>query len=163
MINNCSNKITGIGANEYTEADTTNTCTTNTYETPKGQAASTTGNIMGIYDMSGGLWENVMAVYNKTVESSGINFATLDAKYYDNYADTTETSACNNGICYGHALSETKGWYKDFDNFVSTSDSWLSRGGEFIHADYAGLFNYFNIGNGAGGTDYSFRVVITES
>ena len=35
-------------------SSSTTTCTTNTYETLKGQAASTTGNITGIYDMNGG-------------------------------------------------------------------------------------------------------------
>ena len=35
---------------------------TNSYESAKGVLASTTGNITGIYDMSGGNWEYVMGV-----------------------------------------------------------------------------------------------------
>jgi len=61
-INNCSDYITGIGGDTVNASASLTTCTTNTYETSKGQAASTTGNITGVYDMSGGSWEYMMGV-----------------------------------------------------------------------------------------------------
>lgn len=53
-INNCSNYVTGIGGDTVSADESAATCTTNTYETSKGKAASTTGTIYGIYDMNGG-------------------------------------------------------------------------------------------------------------
>ncbi len=47
------------------------------YNTETGVKASTTGNITGIYDMSGGLWE-YMAAYSG-VGSSGLTAAELIA------------------------------------------------------------------------------------
>jgi len=160
MINNCENNITGVGADSQNASGTTATCTTNTYETAKGQAASTTGNVTGIYDMSGGAWEQVMGVYNKTIGSSGIS-TWPDAKYYDNYTSTTATTACNGGICYGHALSETGGWYYDSSYFVDTYP-WIGRGGIYFNASYAGIFS-FSRNVGSDGTVESFRIVLTES
>jgi len=159
MINNCSNYITGVGADSQNDSSSTTTCTTNTYETEKGQAASTTGNITGVYDMSGGAIEAVMGVYNKTAGSS--YFTTLpDEKYYDNYTSEIATTACNGGICYGHALSETSGWYNDYSQFVSSSSTWFRRGGYYGNASNVGIFNFQNT-NGATNKATSFRVVIT--
>ena len=44
-INNCSSYITGIGGDTVSASSSSTTCTTNTYEMEKGQAASTTGTI----------------------------------------------------------------------------------------------------------------------
>ena len=38
--------------------------TNNTYETSNGQLASTTGNLYGVYDMSGGVWERTAGYLN---------------------------------------------------------------------------------------------------
>ncbi len=71
--NNNTNQITGYAANEEAtcgyigHSDSCNaycsddTCTS-PYNTSTGYLASTTGNIYGVYDMSGGAWESVMAV-----------------------------------------------------------------------------------------------------
>ena len=162
MINNCSNMTTGAAANSYSESYNTSTCTANTYVTAKGQAASTTGNITGIYDMSGGADEYTMGVYNKAAGSSGISFSNIDDKYYDNYGSTAIASACNSGICYGHALSETQGWYSDSSSFITTSSSyvWLLRGGNYSGTTTAGIFGFSRY-NGKARTTYSFRIAIT--
>ena len=73
-----------------------------------GTGASTTGNIYGIYDVSGGAWEYVMGNYNNVVGSSGFSSPlTLDSKYYNKYTNSDVNSACNGHVCYSHALSET--------------------------------------------------------
>jgi len=161
MINNCSSHITGIGADTQDASAISSVCTTNTYETIKGQAASTTGNITGVYDMSGGAWEYTMAVYNNNISTSG--FVSLpSSKYYNNYTDTSTKSACNGEVCYGHALSETAEWYGDFASTFSSSNSWIMRGGSIYNTTQAGIFFF----NSYGGVEYgysTFRVILTRS
>ncbi len=50
-INPNSNRITGSAGNSVSASETTST---NAYNTTNGQKASTTGNVWGVYDMSGG-------------------------------------------------------------------------------------------------------------
>lgn len=160
-INNCNNFITGIGGDTVSADSSSETCTTNTYETEKGQAASTTGNITGIYDMSGGGYEYVMGVladengnprggasssynsgFNGSLNSgsynSGIDFP--EAKYYDLYTTSNVNTACSEGICYGHALSEILRWYGDNPFFIDSAFPWFARGGHLSEGVQAGVF-----------------------
>ena len=117
----------------------------------KGTGASTTGTIYGIYDMSGGTWEYVMGIYNKTIKLSG--FSTLpDNKYYNNYTATSYT---------GHALTETKKWYSDYANFVDTSYPWFGRSGSHDDGESAGVFYSFS-NRGDLSSNYSSRLVISN-
>ena len=63
-VNNCNKHVTGIGADSVSATTSSTTCTTagNKYDGTKGVLASTTGNIYGVYDMSGGSWYYVMGV-----------------------------------------------------------------------------------------------------
>ena len=61
-INNSSDYITGNAGTTVNAADTAGV--TNAYNTENGQKASTTGNIYGIYDISGGAWERVASYVN---------------------------------------------------------------------------------------------------
>ena len=122
------------------------------------KVASTTGNITGVYDMSGGSIEYVMGNYNNTIGSSG--FTTLpDSKYYDKYTTTNSLTACNGGICYGHGLSEVSNWYGDFVAFVNDSYPWFGRGGGCDRGSNAGSF-YFNNYNGLAYNDWAARSVL---
>jgi len=124
-----------------------------------GAGASTTGNITGVYDMVGGSYETVMSNYNNILGESG--FSTLpDKRYYDSYITTDVTTACN-GVCYGHALSETDGWYFDNNHFVISSSPWLDRGGSYENEVDVGVFRLY-YSTGSGGSYYSFRVVLTD-
>ena len=139
----------------------------------KGTGASTTGTIYGIYDMSGGAWEYVMGVfadtngnprsgYNSSSNSgftgmlkdettyTGIAFP--DSKYYNLYTGSSYT---------GHALTETKNWYNDSANFVSTSFPWFSRGGAYSISAGTGVF-YFKYDIGSSNYNYSLRPVISN-
>ncbi|MDY4237383.1 MAG: hypothetical protein SOX86_05240 [Bacilli bacterium] len=126
-VNNNSSYITGYGAPAGSN-----------YNTSLGKNASTTGNIYGIYDMSGGAYEYVMGVYNNAKSSSGFN-SLPDEKYYNNYTGSSYT---------GHALTETKNWYSDIAYFVDSSYPWFMRGGIYYNSTDAGVF-FFNsvIGN----------------
>ena len=114
------------------------------------KVASTTGNITGVYDMSGGAYEYVMGNFANTIGNSG--FTTLpDSKYYDDYTTTNSLTACNGGICYGHGLSEVRGWYGDYALFADAVDPWFLRGGIFNSDSRAGTFNFnSSLGNVSG-------------
>ena len=123
------------------------------------KVASTTGNITGVYDMSGGAWEYVMGNYNNTIGSSG--FSTLpDSKYYDTYSITSNNS-CTIATCGGHALFETANWYSDSAYFVTSSSPWFARGGIYVGAS-AGAFHskYFS---GIADSNFSFRLVLSAA
>ena len=135
--NNCSDYITGIGGAGINDSATNATCTTNTYETTKGQAASTTGNITGVYDMSGGVSDSVMGGNDFST------FGTIDEKYYDRYYldqvdeknPLHEQLRCeNNELCYGHALFETSGWYNDGQTSIWSFAPYFIRGSEVVAA-----------------------------
>ena len=146
-INNNEGYITGYG----TPAGSSNSVTNGAYYTSLGKDASTTGNIYGIYDMSGGAYEFVMGVYNKSIANSG--FSSLpDTKYYNNYTGTSYT---------GHALTETKNWYSDSAGFVNSINPWFMRGGNYGNGTYAGVF-YFSINDGNSYSNYSSRLVISN-
>ncbi len=125
------------------------------------KVASTTGNITGVYDMVGGTVEYVMGNYNSTIKISGFT-SMPQKKYYDKYTTTNGLTACNGGVCFGHALSETNSWYSDSFNYASSSYPWYSRGGR---ADNNGkLLGIFMNGIGDGDSDskISFRVVLVN-
>ena len=146
-INNNSSFITGYGAPAGSNTSVTN----GAYDTSLGKAASTTNNIYGIYDMSGGAYEYVMGVYTNTIGESG--FSSLpDTKYYNNYTETSYT---------GHALTETKNWYSDSAGFVNSINPWFMRGGNYGNGTYAGVF-YFSINDGNSYSNYSSRLVISN-
>ena len=135
-----------------------------------GTKASTTGNITGVYDMSGGAFEYVMGYYSKASTTWGAslygNYAGFsskpDSKYYDDYTTTNTLTACNGGICYGHALSETASWYSDYADFVSSNTPWVQRGGNYSNGANAGVFHsYFET---CGPSGYaSFRLVLSAA
>ena len=131
----------------------------------KGVGASTTGTIYGVYDMSGGAWEYVMANYNNMAANSGFSEPlTLDSKYYNKYTSNNVSTACNGEECKGHGLSETSGWYSDYHNMVNETYPWLVRGGSYDYVSGAGVF-FFDYSDltGNADTDGSFCLVMSSS
>lgn len=139
--------------------------------------ASTTGNIYGVYDMSGGSSEYVMTnlnyysgysstsnsgfnglIYGAADYTDGIDFP--DEKYFNLYTEKPIATACNGGICYGDALSETAGWYGDFTGMITERYPWLLRGGYSTNTTVAGSFN-FSFSDGKAGSIYSSRLIVT--
>lgn len=106
--------------------------------------------------MSGGAWEYVMGYYSPagstwgaTSSSNSAGFSSQpNSKYYDDYTATNSLTACNGGICYGHGLSEVRGWYGDYAGFVDASYPWFLRGGYYGDVSGAGTFNF---GSSSGG------------
>jgi len=150
-INNNSSYITGYGAPAGSGTSVTN----GAYNTSLGMNASTTGNIYGVYDMSGGADEYVMGNYNNTIKND--QFTTLpNAKYYNVY--TTESAYTTAGL--QHALTETKNWYGDSAYFVSSYNPWFNRGGYYSSAGSAGVF-LFGYSNGTSSAYYGSRLSVT--
>ena len=114
--------------------------TSDAYKTNVAQ--STTGNIYGVYDMSGGAWEYAMGNYNDNMGNSG--FSSMPAaKYYDKYTSSTGKT--------GDATTETSGWYGDSAGFLDSGIPWFSRGGFYGYGTNVGVFYFGGTGGGGGG------------
>ena len=146
--------ITDIGRNGnssyYTGGGTSTSYKTNTSQ-------STSGNITGVYDMSGGAYENVMGNYVKTNGSSGLTVSGVPAEHIDIYSGTSVAASH-----LGDATGETAGWYSASAHFVNSSNPWFERGGHCIIGGNAGVFGFYsNTGEGYIGS--GFRVVLSTT
>ncbi len=168
-INNNSNYLTGYAAN--TKDAGQSTTNNQPYNTETGYLASTTGNITGIYDMSGGSWEYVAGYLDGTVGSSGL---TLDeiretySKYIDVYASNSAQTTYSKRIL-GDATGELgpfyndgnnrNNWYDDYSSFAESSYPWFGRGGYYNRGLSTGLL-YFTRDSGGAGSSDSARLVL---
>ena len=179
-INNSSKYITGCASTKE-NGDSYSGCQ-NTYNTSIGYLASTTGNISGIYDMSGCSFEYVMGVMEDSLNSntpssgtrtqynSGFTGKNLDdntttagvafpeSKYYDIYKYGTSNSDLTR-YHLGDATGEVKGWNSDYAIFVYSLSPWFIRGGYYSYRNGAGVLSFDNI-YGSGGSNYSARAVL---
>ena len=147
--------IYGLGITDITinsnRSNYTGGGTGTSYKTNIGQ--STSGNITGVYDMSGGAYEYVMGNYNKTAGDSGLTISTIPIQHIDIYSGTSVSASH-----LGDAIGETAGWYSDYDFFVRSDDPWFNRGGYYDSGANAGVFRSGTFG---GGVSYGFRVVLS--
>jgi len=101
-INNNLNHLTGyaavneptcvMGTNEECNKYGTTNNVTMPYNTNTGYLASTTGNITGIYDMSGGVWEYVMGVM---LDESGAPMSGRNSLYNSGFNGTLGCPTCD--------------------------------------------------------------------
>ncbi len=161
-INNNEDFTTGCAGSSVSE-DSASTC--NAWNTTTGVNASTTGNIYGIYDMSGGAGEYVMGNYNDTISNAGFT-SMPEAKYYDKYTGTDSESDLTK-YHLGDATKETvktkssgeNAWYQDFSYSVYSSYPWVGRGGLYGDSTAAGVFYFLGV-NGVSSNGVSFRVAL---
>ncbi len=135
--------------------------TGNAYVTNVGQ--SSTGNIYGIYDMSGGANERVMGNYNNIVASSDLTPSSINDKYIDRYPTTSSGYTAS---IYGDAVYETSSntggnysWYGDYSSIPNTDNPWFVRGGGPYDGSGSGSFD-FGRTFGAAFTGFSWRSVV---
>ena len=147
--------ITDIIINNDKSSYYTGGGTGTSYKTNIGQ--STTGNITGVYDMSGGAWEYVMGNYGKTAGSSGLTVSEVPAEHIDIYSGDSVSASH-----LGDATGETEGWYGDYAYFVGSSVPWFERGGRYNDGVNAGVF-YFYICTGEGFASGGFRVALSTT
>ncbi len=177
------NSNTSISGNEYGTTEDV----TRDYTTEIGYTASTTGNITGIYDMSGGAWEYVMG-YNVSANTLGgsseitniySDFFESSAwgKYYDKYSNPVVGSTQYQTGLLGDATKEMgpfgsvkdpdegirnrASWYSNYANFINPNVPWLLRGGNIYNGCTAGMFSFIYANGGIYTNNISFRVILT--
>ena len=183
-INNNSSYITGCGI--AAGSDESTTC--NAYNTATGMLASTTGNIYGVYDLSGGAYEYTMGnivsndsstmmsgyslsgnsgytgkVYDSSNYTSYTGIDYPNNKYYDKYSfSTSNTSRIRSKL--GDGIKEVYkgsiGWYSDYSSLANSVYSWFGRGGYYGFSANAGVFYSGNYG-GVASSNFSSRLIIT--
>ena len=182
-INNNSSFITGSSALPSTNQQTYKGGSGNgeaynaSYNTEVGYLASTTGNISGVYDMSGGSHEYTASRISNKLGSSGFKAATIaeyDEKYFDLY-NASSTTATYKYRILGDATGEMgpfksfldgdntsryhNSWYNDTGSFVSSTEPWFFRGAVYNAGVLAGQFQ-FNSTTGEAQPHHSFRLVL---
>ena len=190
-INNNANYLTGYSAVDGTDQSsypgTSGTDATKTlaYNTPTGYKASTTGNITGVYDMSGGAYEYMASYMDgygvqnsaNTKVASGFTAVELTtyAVYLDKYPNTSTITSGNNRIL-GDATGEMgpfyyyadkdelsryhNNWYADHSVFIDSTFPWFFRSGLYVDGVRAGQF-YFGRSLGDFNDGGSFRLVLS--
>ena len=130
-----------------------------TYNTDVGKNSSTTKNVYGIYDMSGGAYEDVAACYTGYTNKLTAN---TDTAYINKYIDVYDSYSSSK---FGDAVFETSSssssstsWFSDFSYFVNASYPVFLRGGYYNNGSNAGLFS-FNYNNGSSNSINGFRPV----
>ena len=182
--NNNSANITGYSALPSTNQQTYPATSGNgdtynkPYNTETGYLASTTGNISGVYDMSGGAWEYVASYMNGKLGSSGFTTTTIadyDSKYFDTYnASSTQTTYQYRIL--GDATGEIgpfksyldgdnesryhTSWYGGLSIFIDSSWPWFRRGGNNGDGVLASSF-YFCGNYGSASASGGYRIVLS--
>ena len=145
------------------------------YNTEVGYTASTTGNITGIYDMSGGSHEYLATYILDKTGTSGLTPSNYDQKYFDIY-NASSTATTFQYRILGDATGEispfkscTDGdnnsryhsiWYNDSAGFADSTYPWFARGGAYPYGLINGIF-YFGRHNGGAVTSFGYRIVLT--
>ena len=172
------------------DSPTVNTEVTPIGEGKDGPSASTTGNIYGIYDMSGGADEYVMGniVSNDgTTMMSGANasynsgytgiiydsgsytsytgsYSYPENKYLDKYSfgiSDTQRIRSKLGDAVKEIYTGSYGWYSDFSYLAHSSNPWSGRGGTYNGSSTAGVFYSDSTYGSAHSSICSSRLVIT--
>lgn len=185
-INNNSNYLTGYSGSLYNS--TSSTTATYAYNDLtdqgsgkgyRGAGSSTTGNIYGVFDMSGGVGEYVMGNIVNSSNAFNVSSATTwttsvypNEKYYDKYSYNSSSTNYNSSSVSRGKLGDgtrevvkswaTSGrWNGDYNYFpYGTSYSWFARGGYMSQTTYAGVFTSSNQINGAANQYYGSRPVL---
>ena len=183
-INNHSEYKTGYSAagdvnvNLYPMTTGTSDTITQPWNTPVGYLASTTGNITGVYDMSGGAWEYVASCIDGMKGNSSFTLEEIEQEekkgYIDKYKAGSLISSFNNRILgdatgemgpfyqyYDGASSQRNNWYQDHSYFLDSTggNNWLFRGGDYTYGKHAGQF-VFSASSGGVGNNNTFRIVL---
>ena len=185
-INSANTYTTGCGPQSAGSTSSGSTC--NSYTTTLGQSASTTGNVYGVYDMSGGAREFMMGnmIWSNGQQMSGYStsdnnnsaftgilyggtsftgtYAFPSKRYYDKYSYGTSHTEYTRGKL-GDATKEmaptdsSGNWYSDNAYFVNSIYPWFLRGGSYSDGASAGAFS-FNYNYGSAGIAISARAVL---
>ncbi len=169
-INPSSTYLTGQSGATVGSASTATTYVYNnlTY----GINASSTGNVYGVYDMSGGAFEYTAAYINNgnaVLTTNGLSLVNAEEKYKDIYLVTTDTPAQNyqntivkKGDCIYETSTTESGatsWYTGLSAMPNIASPFLIRGSNISGAANASNFA-FSIHTGAANATIGFRPVL---
>ncbi len=171
-INNSISYITGSAGNSASASS--NAGTDNDYTSTQGVKASTTENVYGVYDMSGGASEYVAAYVNNgdsSLINNGSRLVNGESKtknvYNTGSNDNYQLNYEANKSRYGDSSWETTSsandprgaWNNDYVGFPITTIPFVVRGGDYNYGLGAGIFSL----NSYTGSEYgaaSFRPVL---
>ncbi len=154
---------------------------TQPYNTPTGYLASTTGNISGVFDMSGGAYEYMAACIENTPGDSSFSTEDLakemDKGYIDKYPSDSDTTTYSKRILgdatgemgpfYSYyekdgSLHNHSAWYADDAYFANSSFPWFYRGGFNGNGILASQFTFHRY-NGIAYNSLTFRLVLSPT
>jgi hypothetical protein len=187
-VNQCEGNYTGAGPGEGTSTIYNDTYEyeegtfENTYawNTTQGKLASTTGNIYGVYDLSGGAWEYIAAYINNgndsITENGGLLVTTTNMKTKQVYESTVNDGSDAQtedyelaASVYGDAVYETStsasdenSWYNDYSDYPCDSSPFFRRGRRYNGTDSSGIFSFYG-SHGYDSSSYGFRPVLCIS
>lgn len=184
--------ITGLTGASADEISTTNISEVKPYyEATQGVLASSTGNVTGVYDLSGGAYERVAAYIadeNSYLQTYGRNlayhatenrFINENTKWSNKYDyNTSSNTSTNNYLIYknaqtisygfGDAMLETSSagtgntsWLNDSSVFPCSYQEFICRGGAYSSSSEAGIFNFYN-SDGIPSEYMGFRVTLSN-
>ena len=176
--NSNSSYITGMAGSAVDAASETET---NAYNTELGVEASTTGNVTGIYDMSGGASDQIAAYITNghgflTTYGKELTAEETASRYRNVYSSTVSDGSAaqeadyalatpNNGH-YGDAVYETSSshdgdnsWYNSSSVYLYLDGPFFGRGGTF-NITYGGTFSFGRL-NGFPSGDRGFHIVVS--
>ena len=150
-INTNSSYITGIGSGKTDSTEIVK----DQYNTVNGVTASTTKNVYGIYDMSGGAWEYVAACLTGYTDklTQNANYINKYVNVYDSYS----SAKFGDAVFETSSSSSLNSWFSDYSSFVSSSFSVFKRGGGYYNGSITGLFCFD--GNCDSFNSFGFRPV----
>ena len=156
-----NNFTTMTGCGPISSGSTSYSTTCNAYNTTLGQLASTTGNVTGVYDMSGGAFEYIMG--NMSSVSGSYTFYPSEGgfanswytasriKYITTYAngssngDQTAYNRGRLGDATGEVVLSTGefgSWYSGYSDFPFSDYSWFVRGGIFYNGTSTSILGF---------------------
>ncbi len=188
-VNNYSNYKTGYSATANADQRTypgvigIDTATTKLWNSPTGYLASTTGNISGVYDMSGGAYEFMASCFEDTPMDSGFDKETLSSEMIKGYIDRYNKNSTVNSYNYrilGDATGElgpfyyylesgvggayfSSSWYSSIAYFPHISGSWFVRSGECYTGSGSGQFLFTYNSGGSSFQSVSFRLALSPT
>ncbi len=144
------------------------------WNTTEGDDASTNGNVSGVYDMSGGLYEWTAGYLDPEHSNNkhyGPSLLGDSNRYKSRYKENNQGENKSNNYNVnegrkGEAIWETSSdgtgetsWDKDWSDYIDWSNCFTVRGGIYEHGEHAGIFGFVAY-NGMTFHNTGFRAVL---
>ena len=181
--------VTGIYSNETNNNSSNTLSDFYAYNTEIGNKGSSTGNITGIFDLNGCVWERVAAYISngdRYLKKYGNTFVLEEydidgykkgsTRYSTIYPFSANESGTNNyneyknkEYGYGDAILEIStygyrtGWNSDYTVFPENSVPFIVRGGAYYNNNNSGIFSYYSTFGYSRAYYSGFRVVLINS